>query len=100
MSESPIDWSAVTPCGECCTGCKKKESGFCKGCIESGGSCKEWEQSGGCPIYRCAMEHHASFCGLCPAFPCNDLTEKISWNPHIVEHLSALARDFREQNQV
>ena len=50
------DFSKITACGECCVGCKKKEVGFCKGFIESNGNCKEWEQSGGCPIYKCAMK--------------------------------------------
>lgn len=34
---SNIDFTVITACGECCVGCKKKENGMCKGCIESDG---------------------------------------------------------------
>ncbi|WP_442871707.1 DUF3795 domain-containing protein [Anaerocolumna sp. MB42-C2] len=34
---------------------------ICKGCIETDGNCKEWSQSGGCPIYKCANKHNVSF---------------------------------------
>jgi len=64
------DFSKITACGECCVGCKKKEFGFCKGCIESEGNCKEWEKSGGCPIYKCAMKHNVQFCVLCLTYGC------------------------------
>ncbi len=94
-----IDFTTITACGECCVGCKKKESGFCKGCIESDGHCEEWAQSKGCPIYQCAKEHNIQFCGLCLAFPCNWLTEKITWNPHITEHLAKLADLYHQSNQ-
>ncbi|MDD3193216.1 MAG: DUF3795 domain-containing protein [Oscillospiraceae bacterium] len=96
--DNPVDFRTVTPCGECCVGCPKKRDGFCKGCIESGGRCKEWEASGGCPIFRCAMEHGVSFCGLCPDFPCAWLPKKASWNPRIVAELTDLARRYREQD--
>lgn len=86
-----INFTTITACGECCVGCKKKESGFCKGCIESDGHCEEWAQSKGCPIYKCAKEHSVQFCGLCSEFPCTWLKEKITWNPNIVEHLTGLA---------
>lgn len=90
-----IDFSTVTACGECCVGCKKKAEGFCKGCIESDGNCKEWEESGGCPIHRCARAHGVQFCGICPEFPCEWLPKKIVWNPNIVEHLFSLAALYR-----
>ena len=45
-----MDFKTITPCGENCVGCKKKAEGFCQGCVESDGHCKEWEQSRGCPI--------------------------------------------------
>ncbi len=89
-----IDFSTITACGECCVGCKKKEEGLCGGCIETDGKCKEWEQSGGCPIHKCAREHNVQFCGLCESFPCKELTEKITWNPNIIEHLSDLAKSY------
>jgi len=85
-----IDFYKITPCGECCVGCEKKEKGLCEGCIESDGNCKEWAESKGCPIFKCAKEHGVQFCGLCKEFPCNDLTEKIHWNPNIIEHLTNL----------
>ena len=55
--DKQIDFRMITPCGECCAGCLKKQDGFCQGCLESGGKCKEWEQSGGCPIFLCCVEH-------------------------------------------
>ena len=99
-----VDFSAITACGECCTGCKKKESGFCKGCIESDGHCEEWAQSEGCPIYQCAKENKVQFCGLCAKFPCDWLKEKVTWNPNVVEHLAKLREayydDAKEGRQI
>ncbi len=89
--DKQIDFRMITPCGECCAGCLKKQDGFCQGCLESGGKCKEWEQSGGCPIFLCCVGHSVSFCGLCPDFPCQGLRQKAPWNPSIVEDLAALA---------
>ena len=96
---SVIDFTTVTPCGECCVGCQKRASGFCMGCIESGGHCKEWEQSGGCPIYLCASAHEALFCGLCDEFPCTFLVTKVTWNPHVVADLVRLAKTYRRQKR-
>lgn len=92
-----IDFTKITACGECCVGCKKKETGLCKGCIESDGHCKEWTQSKGCPIHKCAGQHKVQFCGLCPEFPCDWLPEKVTWNPNIVNDLTNLAKIFNEQ---
>ena len=92
-----IDFSKVTACGECCLGCKKKEIGLCEGCIETDGYCKEWAQSGRCPIHKCAKERGVQFCGLCDEFPCADLPKKIHWNPNVVEHLAGLAKAYRSQ---
>ena len=92
-----IDFSTITACGECCVGCKKKEEGLCEGCIETDGHCKEWAQSGQCPIYKCAKEHRVQFCGLCNEFPCEDLPQKIHWNPNAVEHLIELAKAYRSK---
>ncbi len=88
------DFSKVTACGECCEGCEKKKEGQCQGCIESDGHCKEWMNSGQCPIHKCAREHKVQFCGLCAEFPCEELPKKIHWNPNIVEHLTELAKDY------
>lgn len=33
MNNDIIDFSAITACGECCVGCKKKENGICRGNI-------------------------------------------------------------------
>jgi len=85
------DFTKITACGECCVGCKKKKEGLCQGCIESDGHCKEWAQSGQCPVHKCAREHGVQFCGLCIEFPCSELTKKIHWNPNIIEHLTDLA---------
>lgn len=74
--DKQIDFRMITPCGECCAGCLKKQDSFCQGCLESGGKCKEWEQSGGCPIFLCCVEHGVSFCGLCPDFPAKGCGKK------------------------
>lgn len=92
----PIDFTTITACGECCIGCKKKEENQCLGCIESDGNCKEWEQSGGCPIYKCAKKHEVQFCGLCKEFPCDWLVKKITWRTNMVEELSELANQYRQ----
>lgn len=94
--KNEIDFSAITACGECCVGCKKKEEGICQGCIESDGRCKEWAQTGRCPVHACARLHQVQFCGLCPDFPCKELTTRIHWNPNIVEHLADLAKRYNE----
>ena len=82
-----IDFSTITPCGESCVGCNKKDEGFCSGCIETDGNCEEWLQSKGCPIYKCAIKHNVQFYGLCEEFPCEWLVTKVTWNPNMVEHL-------------
>ena len=91
-----IDFSKITACGECCAGCRKKEEGICEGCIESDGHCKEWAQSGQCPVHKCAREHGVRFCGLCAEFPCGELTKKIHWNPKVIEHLTELAKAYHD----
>lgn len=94
-----IDFSAVTACGESCAGCKKKQEGACKGCIEADGYVPEWADSGRCKVHACAREHGVQFCGLCNEFPCGKLPSMIHWNPNIVEHLSALAKQYKEEKQ-
>lgn len=44
-----IDFNVITPCGECCIGSKKKNEGFCQGCIESGGNDVDGKHSINCP---------------------------------------------------
>lgn len=78
---------------------QKKEEGLCQGCIESDGNCKEWAESGECPIYKCAQKHEVSFCGLCAEFPCKWLAEKITWRTNAVEELAGLAKLYRERRQ-
>jgi hypothetical protein len=90
-----MDFRHITPCGECCIGCLKKENGFCKGCIETSGKCEEWTGSGGCPIYLCANKHNVKFCGLCLEFPCEFLVKKVTWNKVIVKHLAKLAEEYK-----
>lgn len=94
-----IDFSAVTACGECCTGREKRKNGLCLGCIESDGLCKEWEQSGGCPIHKCARKHGVRFCGLCGEFPCEWLTKKVVWRPDVVQELTDLAARYHAQRE-
>lgn len=90
------DFTKVTACGESCVGCAKRESGACRGCIESDGHCEEWAQSEVCPIHSCARQHEVQFCGLCPSFPCERLAKTITWNPQALPNLAALAREYKE----
>lgn len=92
-----IDFTTITACGECCVGCKKKESGICKGCIELDGNCEEWAQSHGCPIHKCTREKNVPFCGLCKEFPCEWLIQKVVWRPNVVEELTELAEIYHKQ---
>lgn len=94
------DFTQITACGECCAGCQKKENGFCEGCIESDGHCKEWAGSKGCPIHKCAKQHGVSFCGLCSEFPCDWLVEKVTWNKNIVKDLTKLAQIYDTQRKL
>ncbi len=89
-----IDFSTVTACGECCNGCKKKNSGLCKGCIEADGYVPEWAGSGRCKVHACTRQHNVQFCGLCREFPCDKLTEIIHWNPNIIEQQMNLANQY------
>ncbi len=88
------DFTTITACGECCTGCSKKLSGECPGCIEADGRVPEWAQSGMCKVHACCKEHNAGFCGICSEFPCVKLPQMISWNPNIVYHLSMLRDEY------
>ena len=90
------DFSTITACGECCTGCPKKQDGRCPGCIEADGRVPEWAESGRCRVHACARKHGVQFCGLCPEFPCDHLTEIVSWNPDIQEHMTALKNEYRK----
>ena len=89
-----MDFSRITACGECCDGCDKIKNGFCRGCIESDGNCKEWEGSGGCPIHKCAKEHEVKFCGLCRDFPCEWVVNKVVWRNNYVEEHRQLASKY------
>ena len=87
------DFSTITACGECCTGCPKKQDGRCPGCIEADGRVPEWAESGRCKIHACTRDHGVQFCGLCAEFPCANLPSLISWNPDIVEQMTALRNE-------
>lgn len=91
-----IDFSTVTACGECCTGCPKKADGRCPGCIEADGYVPEWSESGRCKVHACTREHGVQFCGLCAEFPCSRITTLISWKPDIVEHMTKLRDEYRK----
>ena len=92
-----IDFSEITACGENCTGCEKKKSGACRGCLEADGYVPEWAASGRCPVHACCREHHVQFCGLCPEFPCADLPRLVHWNPDIVPQQQNLAEQYRRK---
>ena len=93
------DFSTLTACGECCTGCAKKISGACAGCIEAEGRVPEWAESGVCRVYACVKRHNALFCGLCEEFPCADINKIIPWNADIVAHLTSLRNEYLMQNR-
>ena len=92
-----INFSEITACGENCTGCEKKKSGACRGCLEADGYVPEWAASGRCPVHACCREHHVQFCGLCPEFPCADLPQLVHWNPDIVPQQQNLAEQYRRK---
>ena len=92
MMAQTINFSLITACGECCEGCKKKQNGLCKGCIEADGYVPEWKESGRCRVHACTREHGVQFCGLCAEFPCDQLENMIPWNPNIIERQKELAR--------
>lgn len=92
--EEVVDFQTITPCGESCTGCKKKTEGLCQGCKESDGHCQEWEQSQGCPIYLCAKRHDAKFCGICSEFPCEFMLRTMVWRKEVVSEMQKLARAY------
>lgn len=94
-----IDFSVITACGECCSGCRKKIDGICKGCIEADGYVPEWSESGRCKVHACTRDHGVRFCGLCSGFPCADLKNIIHWNPDIVEHMAELAKQFEQKEK-
>ena len=92
-----MDFSLITPCGECCVGCEKRTCGLCRGCLETGGHCEEWAQSGQCPTYACCKEHNVPFCGVCPEFPCDHLP-MLKWRPDCVRELTEQAEAYRKEN--
>ena len=92
------DFAAVTPCGESCVFCAKKQQGICPGCREAEGRVPEWAESGVCRVYACVKEHGALFCGLCSEFPCGKLTQMIHWAPDIEAHLTALRDEYNMLN--
>ena len=89
------DFTTITACGECCTGCPKKLDGRCPGCIEADGRVPEWAESGRCKVHACTRDHGVQFCGLCAEFPCAELSSLIHWNPDIVEQMTALRDEYR-----
>ena len=88
------DFSTITACGECCLGCPKKLDGRCPGCLGADGRVPEWAESGRCKVHACAENHHVQFCGLCAEFPCAKLPSLISWNPDVVDQLTALRNEY------
>ena len=93
------DFSTLTACGECCTGCPKKTSGACPGCIEADGRVPEWADSGVCRVHACTRKHGVQFCGLCEEFPCEKIHEVISWNREIVEKMTSLRDEYLKQKE-
>ena len=89
------DFSTITACGEHCGRCSKKLDGRCQGCLEADGIVPEWAESGRCKIHACVRNHHVRFCGLCAEFPCEKLPSLVSWNPDIVEQMTALRNEYR-----
>lgn len=98
MTET-MDFSKITACGGSCEWCEKKATGICKGCIEADGYVPEWAESGRCRVHACAREHNARFCGVCGEFPCEKMNTLIHWDKNITEHMTELAREFREHDE-
>ena len=96
--DQTMDFSAVTACGECCTGCSKKLAGECPGCLEADGAVPEWAGSGRCRIHACARDHGVQFCGLCEEFPCARIPDLIPWNPDIISHLMYMRDEYKRYN--
>ena len=94
-----VDFSRITACGECCDGCEKKKDGRCPGCIEADGYVPEWKETGRCPVHSCARAHGAQFCGVCPAFPCQDIEKMIHWNRGVVEKMEKLRDLYAERKK-
>ena len=90
-----MNYTHITPCGECCDGCAKRESGLCRGCIATDGRCEEWAASGRYPVFACCEVHGAAFCGLCSEFPCLRLPEMLHWRPDCIAELRAHAAAYR-----
>ncbi len=91
---APHDFSTMTACGEHCNGCDKKSNGLCPGCIEADGVVPEWAGSGRCKIHACTRNHGVSFCGLCPAFPCDNIQQMMPWKQNAAEQMKALAERY------
>jgi 2,3-bisphosphoglycerate-dependent phosphoglycerate mutase len=96
--DQAFDFSTVTACGECCTGCAKKLAGECPGCLEADGVVPEWAGSGRCKIHACARAHGVQFCGLCEEFPCARIPDLIPWNPDIIPHLMYMRDEYNRYN--
>ena len=94
------DFSRLTACGGCCDKCPKKQDRSCPGCLEADGRVPEWAESGRCRIHVCTREHRVPFCGLCGEFPCEQLPQLVSWNPDIVEQMTALRNEYRRIVQI
>ena len=91
-----MNYASITPCGESCDGCAKREAGQCRGCLATGGRCEEWKGSGRCPVFTCAEAHGAAFCGVCSEFPCPRLPELLKWRPDCVRELRQTAVAWRQ----
>ena len=95
--EQSIDFTTITACGECCTGCQKRIDGICKGCIEADGYVPEWAGSGRCKVHECARKHNVQFCGICDEFPCEQLTTIIHWpttGASVLSHPTGMANSL------
>lgn len=57
-------------CGILCSQCEFQESMGCKGCMNI---VKPFH--GECPIKDCCEEKSLAYCGQCPSFPCELLTQ-------------------------
>lgn len=56
-------------CGVCCSKCEHKEEWGCKGCL-----CMSKPTWGECEVKQCVETKGYSFCGECPQFPCDMLS--------------------------
>ena len=90
-----VDFNRLTPCGGDCRHCPCYKTGECSGCLVTGGIFVSYWQNC-CRICPCCKEHNVKFCGLCPEFPCDWLSDNLAkWDKDGIFRMGELAREYR-----